>query len=49
MGKINLPVFLWYGALELVSREGSVWSQATLGGNLGAGGALLGNLFYERR
>jgi hypothetical protein len=49
MGKINLPVFPWYGAPELVSRKGRGWSQATLGGNLGTGGALSGNLFYERR
>jgi hypothetical protein len=48
MGKINLPVFPWYGALELVSREGRVWSQATMGVNLGTGGALLDNPFYER-
>jgi hypothetical protein len=48
MGKINLPVFSWYGTLELVSRKGRGWSQATLGGNLGTGGALLCNLFYER-
>jgi hypothetical protein len=33
MGKINLPIFPWYGALELVSTEGRGWSQATLGGN----------------
>jgi hypothetical protein len=31
MGKINLPVFPWYGAPELVSREGRGWSQPTLG------------------
>jgi hypothetical protein len=48
MGNIDLPVFPWYGAPELVSREGRGWSQATLGRNLGTGGALLGNLFYER-
>jgi hypothetical protein len=41
MGKINLPLFPWYGAPELVSREGRGWSQATLGGNLGTGGTLL--------
>jgi hypothetical protein len=48
MGKINLPIFPWYGAPELVSREGRGWSQATVGGNLGTGGALLGKLFYKR-
>jgi hypothetical protein len=50
MSKINLTVFPWYGALVLVSREGRGWSQATQGGegDLGTGGALLGNLFYER-
>jgi hypothetical protein len=48
MGKINLPVFPWYGAPELVSREGRGWFQSTLGGNLGTSRALLGNPFYER-
>jgi hypothetical protein len=47
MGKINLPVFPWYEAPELVSREGRGWSQATLGGNLGTGGALLGNFLMR--
>jgi hypothetical protein len=49
VGKINMPVFPWYGAPELVSRERRGWSQATLGGNLSTGGALLGNRFHERR
>jgi hypothetical protein len=49
MDKINLPVFPWYGAPELVSREGRGWFQVTLEGNVGTGGSLLGNLFYERR
>jgi hypothetical protein len=48
MGKINLPIFPWYEALELVSREGRGWSQVTLRGNMGTAGSLLGNLFYER-
>jgi hypothetical protein len=49
MGKINLPVFPWDGAQELMNREERGRFQATLEGNLGAGGALLGNIFYERR
>jgi hypothetical protein len=48
MGKINLPIFPWYGVLDLVSREGRGWPQATLEGNLGTSVALLGTLFYER-
>jgi hypothetical protein len=48
MGKINLPIFPWYGVLDLVSREGRGCPQATLEGNLGTSVALLGTLFYER-
>jgi hypothetical protein len=48
VGKINLPIFPWYGAPELVSREGRRWSQATLRANLGTGGALLSNHFFEK-
>jgi hypothetical protein len=46
MGKINLPIFPWHVAQELMSKEGRGWSHDTLGGNLGTGGALLCNLFY---
>jgi hypothetical protein len=46
MGKINLPVFPWYGALELVSREGRGCLRPPWG-NLGTGGALLGNFLMR--
>jgi hypothetical protein len=47
VGKVNLPVFSRYRALELVGHEGGGWFETTLRRDLGTGGAFLGNLIYK--